>query len=45
MLEESVQGRYAGVLFTTASHREALHSVLEDVRYLKDLAANVRIMT
>eukprot|EP01016_Furgasonia_blochmanni_P018470 TRINITY_DN2096_c0_g1_i2.p1 TRINITY_DN2096_c0_g1~~TRINITY_DN2096_c0_g1_i2.p1 ORF type:complete len:138 (-),score=55.52 TRINITY_DN2096_c0_g1_i2:701-1114(-) len=40
MLEESVQGRYAGVLFQCASHQEVLHTVLEDVRYLKDLSNN-----
>ena len=37
MLEESVHGRYAGVLFIASSKEEALHLVLEDIKYLKEL--------
>jgi len=36
-LEESPHGRYASVLFASASSKEVLHTVLEDVRFLKEL--------
>ncbi|CAK64379.1 unnamed protein product (macronuclear) [Paramecium tetraurelia] len=36
--EDTVQGKYAGVLFSIASQREALHLVLQDMKYLKELA-------
>jgi hypothetical protein len=32
--EDTIEGRYAGVLFTTASQQEALFSVYEDMVYL-----------
>lgn len=31
--EDSVQGKYAGVLFSSASLKESLHLVLEDMQY------------
>jgi len=37
VLEESASGRYASVLFTVASRKEALHLVLHDVKELKEL--------
>ena len=36
-LEESPHARYASVLFSTASAKESLHTVLEDVKNLKEL--------
>jgi len=35
--EDTIEGRYAGVLFTTASSREALFDVYEDMMYLSEL--------
>jgi F-type H+-transporting ATPase subunit O len=35
--EDSIEGRYANVLFTTASHKAALFNVYEDLMYLKEL--------
>ncbi|KAM3137461.1 hypothetical protein pb186bvf_010434 [Paramecium bursaria] len=35
--EETVQGKYAGVLFSVASQKESLHTVLADMKYLKEL--------
>ena len=35
--EDTIEGRYAGVLFTTASQREALYDVYEDMIYLGEL--------
>lgn len=35
--EDSIEGRYANVLFTTASHKAALFHVYEDLMYLKEL--------
>lgn len=37
MIEDTPQGRYAGVLFTTASKEEHLFAVLEDMKSLKEL--------
>ena len=35
--EDTVQGKYAGVLFSIASQTESLYAVLEDMKYFKDL--------
>ena len=35
--EDTIEGRYAGVLFTTASGRESLYEVYEDMMYLSEL--------
>jgi ATP synthase F1 delta subunit len=35
--EDSLEGRYAGVLFSTASQKEALFDVYEDMMYLSEL--------
>ena len=35
--EDTIEGRYANVLFTTASSREALFDVYEDMMYLSEL--------
>jgi F-type H+-transporting ATPase subunit O len=35
--EDTIEGRYAGVLFTTASSRQALYDVYEDMMYLSEL--------
>ena len=35
--EDTIEGRYAGVLFTTASQRKALYEVYEDMMYLSEL--------
>lgn len=35
--EDTIEGRYAGVLFTTASQRGALYEVYEDMMYLSEL--------
>lgn len=35
--EDTIEGRYAGVLFTTASQNEALYDVYEDMMYLGEL--------
>lgn len=38
--EDTIEGRYAGVLFTSASEQEALFAIYEDVLYLKGLYDN-----
>lgn len=35
--EDTIEGRYANVLFTTASHKGALFEVYEDMMYLSQL--------
>ena len=35
--EESVHGKYAGVLFASASQENALHKVLKDMEYLQKI--------
>jgi len=35
--EDTIEGRYANVLFTTASSREALYEVYEDMMYLSEI--------
>ena len=35
--EDTIEGRYAGVLFTTASQKNALYDVYEDMMYLSQL--------
>lgn len=35
--EDTIEGRYAGVLFTTASQQEALFTIYEDMTYLLGL--------
>lgn len=35
--EDTIEGRYAGVLFTSASQKEALYNVYEDMMYLAEL--------
>lgn len=35
--EDTIEGRYANVLFTTASQKEALYDVYEDMMYLSEL--------
>jgi|TARA_B110000977_G_scaffold126217_1_gene161442 F-type H+-transporting ATPase subunit O len=37
MKEDTIEGRYAGVLFSTASEQEALFAIYEDVSYLSEL--------
>jgi len=37
MSEDTIEGRYAGVLFSTASQKEALYDVYEDMMYLSEL--------
>ena len=41
MIEESIAGRYASVLFTTASRSNALYHVYGDMKYLKELHKNI----
>lgn len=36
-MEDTIEGRYAYVLFTTASQNEALYNVFEDMRYLREI--------
>ncbi len=36
-MEDTPHGRYASVLFTTASKKESLFTILEDVKTLKEL--------
>lgn len=46
--EDTIEGRYAGVLFTTASQNGHLYDVYEDMQYLKDLykhCENFRLFT
>jgi hypothetical protein len=38
--EDTIEGRYAGVLFSTASEQEALYAIYEDLVYLKGLYDN-----
>ena len=38
--EDTIEGRYAGVLFTYASTQEQLYAVYEDVKYLQALFAH-----
>jgi len=38
--EDTIPGRYATVLFTTASQNQALYEVYEDMKYLAELYAN-----
>lgn len=38
--EDTIEGRYAGVLFTTASQNEDLYNVYEDMQYLRELYKN-----
>ena len=40
MLEDTIPGRYASVLFTTASKNKALYDVFVDMKYLEALYAN-----
>ena len=40
VVEDTIEGRYAGVLFTTASQQEALYPIYEDLIYLKGLYDN-----
>jgi len=35
--EDTIEGRYAGVLFTSASQKSALYEVYEDMMYLSEL--------
>ena len=35
--EDTIEGRYAGVLFVTASQQEALFTVFEDISYLGEI--------
>lgn len=35
--EDTIEGRYANVLFTTASQKAALYDVYEDMQYLSEL--------
>ena len=46
--EDTIEGRYAGVLFTTASQNGHLYNVYEDMQYLKELykhCENFRMFT
>ena len=36
-IDDTIEGRYAGVLFTTASQQEALFSIYEDMVYLGEI--------
>merc|ERR1740130_1897168 len=38
--EDTIEGRYAGVLFSTASKQESLYAIYEDFVYLKGLYDN-----
>ena len=38
--EDTIPGRYATVLFTTASGEKALYDVYEDMKFLSELYAN-----
>lgn len=38
--EDTIEGRYASVLFTTASQKEALFEIYEDMQYLSELYQN-----
>lgn len=37
IVEDTIEGRYAGVLFSSASQKEALYNVYEDMMYLAEL--------
>jgi F-type H+-transporting ATPase subunit O len=39
-VEDTIEGRYAGVLFSCASREEALYKVYEDMRYIELLYKN-----
>ena len=39
-MEDTIEGRYSYVLFTTASMNEALYSVYEDMKYLSEIYKN-----
>lgn len=39
-LEDTIEGRYASVLFSTASQSEALYTIYEDMAYIKALYTN-----
>lgn len=41
--EDTIEGRYANVLFTTASQKEALYEVYEDMMYLSELYTHSEI--
>lgn len=38
--EDTIEGRYAGVLFTSASQAEALYTVYEDITYIQQMYDN-----
>ena len=38
--EDTIEGRYASVLFSTASQQEALYTIYEDMAYIKSLYDN-----
>jgi len=38
--EDTIEGRYAAVLFTSASQQEALYTIYEDIGYIKSLYEN-----
>lgn len=38
--EDTIEGRYAGVLFTSASQSEALFTIYEDITYIHELFKN-----
>jgi F-type H+-transporting ATPase subunit O len=40
MQEDTIEGRYASVLFSTASEQEALYAIYEDVSFIKSLYKN-----
>lgn len=40
IVEDTIEGRYAGVLFSTASEQESLFAIYEDLVYLKGLYDN-----
>jgi len=39
-MEDTIEGRYAYVLFTTASQNECLFNVFEDMKYLSEIYKN-----
>lgn len=39
-MEDTIEGRYAAVLFTTASQKSQLYNVYEDMKYLSELYLN-----
>jgi len=40
MLDDTIEGRYAGVLFSSASQSEALYLIYEDITYISSLYDN-----